>query len=165
VATAIPHSLSRTERALLAETEPERLRASDEDELVALHGRVRRARTKFVTIHRREVAERVQAAGARGLVSEAPRRSASKAELFEAALARVSSALARAARASAAELRAARLAASSGSRLPSGTPRARSDRDPKPAPRQKPRSPIERKAVASGRAAGARRQAARDRRT
>ena len=78
---------------------------------MALHGRVRRARTKFVTVHRREVAERVQEAGARGLVSEAPRRSAAKAELFEAALARVSAALASAARQSAADLRAERLAA------------------------------------------------------
>jgi hypothetical protein len=165
MARATVHSLTRAERALIAATEPARLGQLDEDELVALHGRVRRARTKFVTLHRREVAERVTEAGARGLVSEAPRRSASKAELFEAALARVSTALARAARRSAAELRAERLAAARSGRRPTGRPpSASSVGEPPTAARSRGQRPIERKAVASARATGVRRQAARDRR-
>jgi hypothetical protein len=164
VAKATVHSLTRAERALIAETQPARLRELDEDELVALHGRARRARTKFVTIHRREVAERVQEAGGRGVVSDAPRRSASKAELFESALARVSAALAQAARRSAAELRAERLAAAR--RVPAAVGAAASaGHDAAPAaPRRASRRPIDRKVASSNRAAGARWQVSRDRR-
>jgi hypothetical protein len=161
VARATPQSLTRTERALLAETEATRLRTMDEEALIALLGRVRRARDRFVQLHRREVAEQIEAARARGLASGPPRRSASKAELFEAALARVSANLARAARAAAASLRAERLAASR------AAPRPSAESPPAPpteaaSPRARRRPPIERKATASTRAANARRQAKRD---
>ena len=162
---ATVRSLSDKERALVAETQRHALQALDEDGLGELLTRVRRARDKYVQMHRREVAERVVVAGARGKVSAAPRRSAGKAEVFEAALARVSAALAKAARASAAELRAERIAAARAasptapSRAGRGTTAATAATDAPSAPK---RRPIQRKAVASTRATGARRQAARD---
>jgi hypothetical protein len=136
----------------------------DEEALLALHARVRRARDKFVQLHRREVAEHVDAERARGVASDAPRRSASKAEIFEGALARVSSSLARAARATAASLRAERLAAARASTRPAAAEKpSRTPRKPKTgAPRAKSRTPIQRKAVAATRASNARRQAGRD---
>ena len=111
MATATPGSLTRSEWSLVDETRRAHLATLDEDALVALHGRVRRARDKHVQLHRRGVGAAVGRKGARGAASQAPRRSASKAEIFEDALARVSAALAKAARQSAAELRAERLAA------------------------------------------------------
>jgi hypothetical protein len=164
VARATPQSLTRKEWMLLAETDNERLRAMDEDGLIELHARVRRARDRFVQLHRREVAEQVGAAGARGTASSAPRRSASKAEIFEEALARVSSSLARAARAAAAALRADRLAAARATTRPTAT-----DKQTRPpqktksgAPRARSKVPIERKTAAAAKATNARRQAKRD---
>jgi len=165
VARATPQSLTWNERALLAETQSDQLRTLDEDALLELLGRVRRARDRLVQLHRREVAGQVAETRARGTVSDAPRRSASKAELFEAALARVSSGLARAARASAASLRAERVAAartgagSARGEAPSGETPAKKKA---PAPRARGKEPIERKATAASRATNARRQAKRD---
>jgi hypothetical protein len=157
-------SLSEKERALVAETRPAQLGALDEDQLVELHTRVRRARDKFVKLHRRETGAQVAEAGARGVVSAGPRRSASKAEIFEDALARVSTSLAKAARQSAAVLRAERLAAARGTSASEGE-RAKAVRDDRPAastPRSKPRQPIKRKRAAAARSSGARQQAGRD---
>jgi hypothetical protein len=163
VARATPQSLTRKEQALVAETRREHLRTLDEETLIELHARVRRARDKFVQLHRREVAGQVDAARARGVASVPPRRSASKAEIFEQALARVSSSLARAARTSAAQLRADRLAASRpAARPPATTPSPQSSSVEAPATRARQRAPIERKATASTRSANARRQAKRD---
>jgi hypothetical protein len=164
VARATPQSLSRKERTLLAETDTERLRAMDEEDLIDLHARVRRARDRYVQLHRREVAEQVEVARARGTASGAPRRSASKAEIFEAALARVSSSLARAARAAAASLRAERLTAARSAVRPAAA-KKRTPARPKAkavAPRARNRPPIERKSAAATRASNARRQARRD---
>jgi hypothetical protein len=162
MARATVHNLTEKERALVAETRAAALGALDEDALVELHTRVRRARDKHVGLHRREIAERVEIAGARGTVSAAPRRSASKAEIFEGALARVSASLAHAARKSAGILRAERLdaaAAQSGLRA-ADAPATRAA--PTGGPAAAPRRPIERKTTASTRASGARRQAQRD---
>ena len=164
MARATPQSLSDKERALLNETGTERLRALDEDALIELHARVRRARDRFVKIHRREVAEHVDATRARGVASVAPRRSASKAEIFEEALARVSSSLARAARATAASLRAERLEASRSASRPTA-PAKPTKMPPKTeaaTPRARRTAPIERKVSAATRASNARRQAKRD---
>ena len=111
MAQATPGNLTNAEWQLVDETRRDNLAQLDEDALVVLHGRVRRARDKHVQLHRREVGAAVSRKGARGTASGAPRRSASKAEIFEGALARVSAALAKAARESAARLRAERLAA------------------------------------------------------
>ena len=164
MARATPQSLSRKERTLLAETDTERLRAMNEDDLIDLHARVRRARDRFVQLHRREVAEQVGAARARGTASVAPRRGASKAEIFEAALARVSSSLARAARVAAASLRTERLAAARSAARPAAS-KKQTPAPPKTkanAPRARKRPPIERKTAAATRSSNARRQARRD---
>ena len=58
MARATPQSLTEKEQVLLSETQPERLRAMDEEALIALLTRVRRARDKFVQLHRREVQRR-----------------------------------------------------------------------------------------------------------
>jgi hypothetical protein len=163
MAKATTASLTDKERGLLAETHRDRLRTLDEDALVELHLRVRRARDKFVQLHRREVAAQVSAAGARGKVSTPPRRSAGKAEIFEDALARVSTSVAKAARESAAALKAERLAAAasaSGNPAPAVAPGKKPAA--KPAAKRTTRTPVERKTMASSRAAGARRQAKRD---
>jgi hypothetical protein len=156
---ATPGSLTEKERSLLAETRRDRLASLGEDELLDLLARVRRARGKFVQQHRREVATHIESTASRGAASAPPRRSASKAEVFEEALARVSSAVAAAARRAAADLKAERLgtAAKPGRPAPAHKPAADAASTPGPAPR-----PGSRKAVASTRAEGARRQAKRD---
>jgi hypothetical protein len=163
--TAMLNSLTETERALVRETERERMAALDEDGLADLHDRIRRARRKHVTIYRRAGAAKVEAKGGRGFATERNARNAAKAEVFEDALARVSRALAAAARASAAELRAERLAAaradrSAGAPRPAGPAPAT---QPPSRPRAQPRdAPARQKRDASTLAAGARRQARRD---
>jgi hypothetical protein len=69
------------------------------------------------------------------------RRSASKAEIFEGALARVSGSLARVARAAAATLRAERLAAARSPARPASTP------EPTPAPPKKAAAALAEEAV------------------
>lgn len=164
MAKATVQSLNERERVLLAETQPKRLKELDEDALLNLHARLRRERDKVVQQHRREVGAHVDATRARGKASDAPRRSAGKAELFEAALARVSTAVAKAARMAAAELRAERLAAATPAGAtrrptkPAATTEARATR----AATSTKRTPASRKKVASTRAQGARNQARRD---
>jgi len=167
VAKATIASLTKREQALVAATQRENLARLDEDGLADLLTRVRRERDKAVQLHRREVGEQVTATGARGTVSAAPRRSASKAEILEQALARVSTALAKAARLSAADLRAERLAAGQRFRTgkaaaPTAKGRGRTSQKPSPEPRSRQRQPVEQKVAASSKAAGARRQAKRD---
>lgn len=175
MATATFHSLTSKEQLLVAETDKDRLRSLDEDALIELHGRIRRARDKAVTQHRKEFAAHLGSAKARGKVIDAPRRSASKAEVFEAALARVSTSLAAAARASAKELRDERLTAAR-SASGGGTTKKKSTTTTKKkkaatrtastptaaAARSTKKTPIQKKAAASARATGARRQAAAD---
>lgn len=103
--------LSERDKQLVLETEPKRLRELGEDELIELHGRVRRARTKHQTNYRRASSSQVRKDRARGKASATARRDAARAEVLEEALARVSRRLAFAARAAADELRAERLAA------------------------------------------------------
>lgn len=87
------------------------LRTLDEDALLDLHTRVRRARTKYSKLYRRQAAAKVASDKSRGKASAANQRTARKAEIFEDALAKVSNQLARVARAQAAELKQERLAA------------------------------------------------------
>jgi len=153
-------SLTDKERLLIAETQAAALKSLDEDRLLDLHARVRRERTKQVGIHRRHAAAQVPAKAQR---SAAPRRSESKAEIFEQALARVSTAVAAAARRAAADLRAERLAAAASAAGDApAAPRPASEARPATAKRAAAKRPVQRKAVASSRAAGARRQAKRD---
>jgi hypothetical protein len=103
--------LNDAEQELLRATEPDRLKKLDEDELIDLHGRIRRARNKYTKLYRRRSAAQVKADSSRARASAANRRSAVKAEVFEDALARVSRRLAREAWLSADRLREERLAA------------------------------------------------------
>jgi hypothetical protein len=118
---AVVNSLTEAQRLLIAETEPAALRDLDEDALVALHDRVRRARNKYTGIYRREASGRVREKGGRGKARPVNARNRDRAEVFEDALARVSRSLATAAKASAAELRDARIAAArAGGSAPAG---------------------------------------------
>lgn len=160
-------TLTEAELALMRETEPERIAALDEDALVELHTRIRRARNKYVGVYRRKAAARVEETGGRGKSYARNSRRRAKAELFEDALARVSERLAAAARASAEMLKAERLAEAREGRnvtppaAPAPVPKARStdqqiDRQPDFTGLHKRR--------ASTRSTGARRQARRDNR-
>jgi hypothetical protein len=51
--------------------------------LLALHTRVRRARTKYVTQYRRAASARVADVGGRGMARPKNRRAADKAEAFK----------------------------------------------------------------------------------
>ena len=75
---------------------------------------VRRARNKYSKLYRRQSAASVEAAGKRSASGSSNSRTLRKAEIFEDALARVSTALAGAARTSRDELKQERLAAARG---------------------------------------------------
>lgn len=103
--------LTPTEQTLLVETERARIANLDEDDLLALHDRVRRARNKYSKLYRRRGRTQVTTDRARGRASAVNAKTAAKAEVFEDALGRVSRQLARAATASASALKQERLAA------------------------------------------------------
>jgi hypothetical protein len=107
---ALLNSLTEKELLLVRRTDPDQMADLDEDALVDLHTRIRRARNKYVTVYRRNAAARVEKTGGRGKAYAKNSRSRAKAEVFEDALARVSERLAAAARESAVALRAERLA-------------------------------------------------------
>jgi len=102
---SVLNSLSEDERVLVMQTERGRLVELDEDELVELHTRVRRARNKYVKIYRRQAGTRVTEQGGRGNARPKNRRNSDRAEVFEFALARVSRRLGAEARRSATALR------------------------------------------------------------
>ena len=159
------NSLTEKERALIAETEPDALTGLDEDALLELHTRIRRARTKYVKLYRRQASAGVAAHGGRGFSYAKNQRDRDKAELFELALARVSKRVEVVAKQAAAELRAERLAAARAGR--GSGPAARSSPAPDAVPDDKSRRRPAKttggmKKDASTRAMGARRQAARD---
>ena len=161
------YSLTESEFLLIRETELPAIADLDEDALLELHSRIRRARNKYVGLYRRRGAAKVSAKGARGAARSANERNGAKAEIFEGALARVSRQLGVAAQRSARELKEERLA------------RARQDSpSPRPAAKgagtlqtlgrvrvdQTRKSPGRKKREAGSIAAGARRQAKRDNR-
>ena len=86
----IPRFLTDTQADLVRGTEPKRMEKLDEDELLELHTRVRRARSKYVKLYRQTGASRVGMKGARGHARPGNAANAAKAEVFELALARVS---------------------------------------------------------------------------
>lgn len=159
--------LNESERLLVLETEKSELAKLDEDGLIALHDRIRRARNKYTGQYRRGGSAKVAAKGGRGKASQQNQRARDKAEAFEDALSRVSTALAAAARRSAAELKAERLEAA---RAGSGTPAVakaparggRSTAPAAPAKRTRADASAVSKKNASTLASGARRQAKRD---
>jgi hypothetical protein len=162
--TALLNSLTETELSLMREADPTRLAELDEDALVELHIRIRRARDKHVKVYRRQAAALVGEAGGRGKAGPRSTRRRAKAEVFEDALATVSRYLGEAAKASAEALRAERLTEE---RQERAVPSARAGHshvaslEPQRTDRR-PDSPSLRARHASTRATGARRQARRD---
>ena len=155
--------LTETEKTLLLATDRAALSELDEDDLVALHDRVRRARNKYSKLYRRRAREQVAKDAARGRAHLVNVRTAAKAEAFEDALARVSRQLARIAAATAEQLRAERLRLA---RRPSAKPHPRPARpaEPKAAGRvghEPRRTPASKRASAQARAATRRKEAAR----
>jgi hypothetical protein len=169
---AIVSSLRVDEQDLLRETEPARMAELDEDALLDLHSRVRRARTKYVKLYRRQASARIADAGGRGMARPQNRRNADKAEVFEMALARVSKQVDVVARRAAAQLKADRLAAARAASKPTAAgPDGKSAASRKAVPagaasagraRAATKTTGGRKRDASSRAMGARRQAVRD---
>jgi hypothetical protein len=155
---ALLGSLAETELALVREVDPDRLAGLDEDALIELHTRVRRARNKHVKLYRRQAAALVEDVGGRGKARPRNTRNRAKAEVFENALAAVSRQLALAAQASAGVLEAERLAQDPPPRDP---PAAKTKLKPQRTDRR-PKSAELRKRQASTRASGARRQARKD---
>ncbi|MFC7246198.1 hypothetical protein ACFQO7_27300 [Catellatospora aurea] len=165
MSTAIINTLTEGEMMLVRETERERLTGLDEDGLLDLHDRVRRARNKYVKLYRRQSGLRVAESGGRGKANPKGTRDRQKAEVFEDALARVSRAVALAAKASAQQLKAERLQLAKESRNTTPPRPSRPPAKARPGSQvadRSPDSPGLRKRQASSRAAGARRQASRD---
>lgn len=161
---AVLRTLTEAELSLVRESEPAALRDLTEDELLDLHARVRRARSKHVKVYRRGAAVTVGATGARGSAYARNQKARDKAEVFESLLARVSRQVAVAARRSSDELRKARLAeARAGRSAGPGTEPVASTAAELPSTKARPtRTTGGLKKDASSRSKGARRQAARD---
>lgn len=162
-------TLNESDFLLVRATAPAELRGLDEDELLELHARVRRARNKHLGIHRRQGAVKVSAKGARGAAQSTNDRNAARVEIFEEALARVSSQLGAAARQSARELKDQRLARARGDAVAPPKTGARTTRAAAPKKRVSTdttrESPGRMKREAGTQATGARRQAKRDSRS
>lgn len=154
--------LNETEQALLRETEERHLATLDEDALIELHRRIRRARSKYVKLHRRRGAAQVRADGSRTRAAGAVSKTAVKAEAFEEALGLVSARLATAAAVSAEILKRERLAAAATGSGKAGRPTPGKGKRTKDDPgRARARSPIEQKRTASARSSKKRKQAKR----
>jgi hypothetical protein len=162
---AVLNSLTEAEGLLVRETEPEALAGLDEDELLELHVRVRRARTKYAKLYRRAAAAAVDDRGGRGASYARNQRNRDKAEVFELALARVSKEVSVVARKAAADLRAERIAAARADRGSGPTADAAGGAGAtakESARRRTTKTTGGVKKDASSQAKGARRQAARD---
>lgn len=163
---ALANSLGKAEKDLLREAEPKRMEKLDENELLDLHKRIRRARNKYSGIYRRQGSAKVARKGGRGMAKQKNTRNAGRAEVFEDALARVSAQLADVAASHAEQLRSDRLAAAN----PGGTwpgaqgtaPAGEGAHARAQVTDRKPKGPGREKRNASSQAQGARRQAKRD---
>lgn len=159
------NSLTERELSLVREADAQVLRDLDEDSLLELHERVRRARNRYQGQYRRRGAVQIAEIGGRGKSWQQNQRARDKAEVFEATLARVSTALGKAARHAAAELKAERLAAARGATAGTG-PAVAADpidqADPSVDTRPPRKSSGRLKRDASDIAVGKRKQARRD---
>ncbi len=159
--------LNDAEQQLLRECTPAKLRKLDEDALVELHTRVRRARNKYSKLYRRRAGARVRKDRGRAKASAVNQRTLVKAEVFEDALAEVSAQLAKAAAKSARELRDERLATAGsgkGGHAKAAVPAARASKKAGKTKAKAPakrKTPIGKRAAASSRAATRRHQAKR----
>lgn len=164
-------ALTPDERFLVSQTEREALAELDEDAVIELHQRIRRARNKYVGQYRRGASARVPAKGARGKARPANERAAMRAEAFEESLARVSRRLGALAQEASRALRDERLSAArsvrsgaSGGRATSAARSSGPDGDQAPGPHgdRALRGPRTERRRAQTTAVGARRQAKRD---
>jgi hypothetical protein len=162
VTQAVLNSMTAAERRLVAETSPEALATLDEEELLALLTRIRRARSKYVTQYRRKAGGAVVKRGGRGFSYPKNKRDRDKAAIFEAALAAVSTEVSSHAVRAVEELRESRLAAarSGGAGPRTETPKPLMEPASRSRPAKKTTGGL--KKDASSRAKGARRQAKRD---
>ncbi|MER7251456.1 hypothetical protein [Kribbella sp. NPDC000426] len=158
------NSLTDAERLLVAETERDALKGLDEDELLDLHQRIRRARTKYVKNYRRAASAAVADVGGRGMSYPRNQRDRDKAELFESVLAKVSREVAVVANRASMQLRTERLEAARAAKAAAPATRAADGSTSEPAsrPRTAKKTTGGLKKDASTRAMGARRQAKRD---
>jgi hypothetical protein len=164
--------LNDTEQAIIRLIESKRFARLDEDQLLDLLTRTRRARGKYRTLQRRRGAKKVGRAGSRALATKATQRTALKAELFEGALATVSARLAKVAAANARDLRTERLAAARAVKQAEAKKAAaarkkaaaRQKDTKKAAARKKAKTPAKKRASASARATTRRKQAKRAKR-
>jgi hypothetical protein len=158
------NSLTDAERLLVAETERDALKGLDEDELLDLHQRIRRARTKYVKNYRRAASAAVADVGGRGMSYPRNQRDRDKAELFESVLAKVSREVAVAANRASMQLRTERLEAARAAKAAAPAMGAidRSKAEAAGRPRTTKKTTGGLKKDASTRAMGARRQAKRD---
>lgn len=101
--------LNENQLDLIRELEPARITLLDEDGLLALHKRIRRARNKYRTNYRRKAAGEVEEAGGRGAASNKSDKARARAYVFEEALSIVSAELSRVAHDSAEALKDERL--------------------------------------------------------
>ncbi len=158
--------LSEADKQLVLEAEPKRLKQLDEDQLIDLHARVRRARNRHTKLYRREAGAQVGADRARGAASKKSRRNAARAEVIEDTLARVSRRLGAVAKASADALRAERVATARAAKGAPAAAKGKTAGSGKAASKgrtaAKKTSPATKKQRASTKAAGKRRQAKRD---
>lgn len=158
------------EQALLVETESARLDRLNEDELMALLSRVRRARNKYSDLHRRQGASAVRASGKRYAAKTSNERTLRKAEIFDDAVSRVARYVSRAARANANDVKEARLAmaakpAKQAAAKGGGKPSARKSRPAGTKQASKSTGTIEPARKGATSAAGRRSQSKRDTRT
>ncbi len=160
--------LTDEERLLIKETSKDAMAQLDEDQVAALHSRIRRARNKYSGKYRRRAAKGVSASGGRGKAFKKNQRARDKAEVFEDALARVSRRLSELARKSAEELKQQRLEAARAAKAgqkPGAKPVEKSapkGTGPKKHGDASNRSTRTERRRADTRAQGARRQAKRD---
>ncbi|MDL9980996.1 hypothetical protein [Microbacterium candidum] len=156
--------LKDSERDLLREIESTRMERLDEDELLSLHKRIRRARNKHVTNYRRKAARTVVDMGSRGAAHPKGSKDRLRAEAFEEALARVSERLAALAHEHAEQLKNERLArAQAGKETgPDSAPISGGKVSGAGVTREHRKTSGGKKRDASSRAQGARRQAERD---
>ncbi|GAA3809562.1 hypothetical protein [Cellulomonas soli] len=156
--------LKQSEADLVREIEPDRMAALDEDGLIDLHRRVRRARNKHTKNYRRGAAKQVEESGARGAAGPKGGKARLRAEAFEEALSLVSARLAAVAHEQAEALKVERLARAQAGRStgPGSSPSGSGPVDGPglPATHQKTTGGVKRDASSASQ--GARRQAERD---
>lgn len=160
---ALISTLTDAERRFIGETTRNALMGLDEDDVLALFARARRLRDKYVSIYRRTAGAKVAEAGGRGASFEENQRDRQKAEVFEAALGRVSRRLGALAVEAAARIKQERLDAARAVKDAGPDVSAEPD-DTAPAGRTRTarKTTGGLKRDASARAQGARRQAKRD---